>query len=149
MYYQGQSGELLQRLEMGDVSIDLPASRYLAQGIPAGNFGFKAAARMGGVDVEAVWAQQKGDIATREFRLGGAGQEGLVQDQELVLDDADYVTGQFFFLVDPARLAGWPHVDVLALDRTDAPADARPRADRLVLYRDEGLTASSYADQAQ
>ncbi|MFO7892120.1 MAG: cell surface protein SprA [Longimicrobiales bacterium] len=149
VYYQGEPGELLQRMEMGDVSIDLPASRYLARGIPAGNFGFKAAARLGQLDVEAVWAQQKGDIATREFRLGGAGRSGLVQDQELVLDDADYVTGQFFFLVDPAELDGWPHVDVLELDRGAAPTAVQPRADRLVLYRDEGVSASRYADQVQ
>ena len=149
IYYEGGQGELLQRLEMGDVSLDLPASRYLARGIPAGNFGFKAAARVGGVDVEAVWAQQKGSVDTREFRLGGAGQSGLVQDQELVLDDADYVTGQFFFLVDPRALTGWPHVDVLTLDRIDADAAVRPRADRLVVYRDEGVSVSQFANQAR
>ncbi|MFP4623784.1 MAG: hypothetical protein ACLFRX_06350, partial [Gemmatimonadota bacterium] len=150
VYYQGQPGELLQRVEMGDVSIDLPASRYLTQGIPAGNFGFKTAARMGALDVEAVWAQQKGDVATREFRLGGAGEaEGLVQDQELVLDDADYVSGQFFFLVDPTSIDGWPHIDIMTLDRHAAPAAVRPRADRLALYRDEGVAAQRYADQAQ
>ncbi|MFW5947066.1 MAG: hypothetical protein ACOCUW_01125, partial [Gemmatimonadota bacterium] len=148
VHYQGGTGELLQRLEMGDVSIDLPASRYLARGVPAGNFGFKAAAQLGAVDVEAVWAQQRGDVAAREFRLGGVGREGLVQDQEQVLDDTDYATGQFFFLVDPETLAGWPHVDVLTLDRTDAPADVRPRADRLVVYRDEGVAVSRYAEQA-
>jgi hypothetical protein len=149
VYYSGEPGDVVQRLEMGDVSVDLPASRYLAQGIPAGNFGFKAAARTGAMDVEAVWAQQKGDVATREFRLGGAGQEGLVQDQELVLDDADYVTGQFFFLVDPSILAEWPHVDVMTLARTAAPIDTRPRADRLVIYRDEGVSVSGYAEQAE
>ena len=108
LYYQGAPGELIQRVEMGDVSIELPASRYLTQGIPSGNFGFKTTARLGAMDVEALWAQQQGDVATREFRLGAAGQEGLVQDQELILDDADYVTGQFFFLVDPARMLAAP-----------------------------------------
>ena len=149
VHYEGQPGEVLQRLEMGDVSIDLPASRYLTQGIPSGNFGFKTSARFGAVDVAAVWAQQKGDIATREFRLGGAGQSGLVQDQELVLDDTDYATGQFFFLVDPAELVGWPHVDIMTLDRTDAPAELRPLPERLALYRDEGVTLQRYADQAR
>ena len=149
VYYQGLDGEVLQRLEMGDVSIDLPASRYLTQGIPSGNFGFKAAARVGATDVEAVWAQQKGDIATREFRLGGAGREGLVQDQELVLDDADYATGQFFFVVDPAAIPDYPHVDVLTLDAVAVPATTRPAPGRLVLYRDEGVAGGYYADQAR
>jgi hypothetical protein len=44
----------------------------------------------------------------REFRLGGAGQAGLVQEHELVLDDADYASGQFFFVADPTRFDGWP-----------------------------------------
>jgi hypothetical protein len=149
VHYQGEPGELLQRLEIGDVSIALPPSRYLTQGIPAGNFGFKAAARLGRTDVEAVWAQQKGEIATREFRLGGLGQRGLVQEQERVLDDSDYASGQFFFVVDPTRIMGWPHLDVLTLNRGDAPADVRPRANRLVLYRDEGVLSAAYAEQAQ
>ncbi|HUG42589.1 MAG TPA: cell surface protein SprA [Longimicrobiales bacterium] len=149
VYYQGFDGEVLQRLEMGDVSINLPASRYLTQGIPAGNFGFKAAARLGETDVEAIWAQQKGAIASREFRLGGGGQGGLVQDQELVLDDAEYAAGQFFFLVDPSALAGHPHLDVLTLDRSAAPFDVRPVAEGLVVYRDEGAASAQYRDQAQ
>ncbi len=149
VYYQGEPGELLQRVEMGDVSIDLPASRYLTQGIPAGNFGFKAAAQVGPAKVEALWAQQKGNVATREFRLGGQGAEGLVQEQELVLDDADYVSGQFFFLVDPSRLSGAPHVDVLTLRAGDAPASLRPARGRLAVFRDEGASAAQYADQAR
>jgi hypothetical protein len=149
VYYQGAPGELLQRFEMGDVSIALPSSRYLTQGIPAGNFGFKAAAQIGPTEVEAVWAQQRGEIASREFRLGGLGQRGLVQEQERVLDDGDYAAGQFFFLVDPRRITGYPHMDVLTLVRGDAPPDVRPAEGRLVVYRDEGVLSTSYADQAQ
>ena len=148
IYYEGRPGELVQRLEMGDVSIDLPPSRYLTQGIPAGNFGFKAAAAVGPLDVEAVWAQQKGDIASREFRLAGSGPSGLVQDQELVLDDADYAAAQFFFIVDPRSLQDWPHVDVLELEPGAAPAANRPQPGRLVVYRDEGVTGH-YPEQAR
>ncbi|MEJ2501924.1 MAG: hypothetical protein P8177_01190, partial [Gemmatimonadota bacterium] len=115
----------------------------------SGNFGFKTTARLGVVDVEALWAQQKGDVATREFRLGAAGQEGLFQDQELVLDDASYASGQFFFLVDPTTLDEWPHIDILTLDRLDAPPGSRPGADRLAIYRDEGATFRQFADQAR
>ncbi|MEJ2187600.1 MAG: hypothetical protein P8Z36_17065, partial [Gemmatimonadota bacterium] len=128
VYYQGLPGEMLQRVEVGDVSIRLPQSRYLNRGIPAGNFGFKATGRVGSMDVVAVWAQQQGDVATRNFKLdAGAGQAGLVQDASLVLDDADYVRGQFFFVVDPATLTGTPSIDALTLRATDAPGAVRPR----------------------
>ena len=40
VFYQGFADEILQRVEVGDVSIRLPPSRYLTQGIPAGNWGF-------------------------------------------------------------------------------------------------------------
>ena len=105
VYYQGLDDEVLQRLEVGDVSIRLPTSRYLTQGLPAGNFGFKATGQIGPVDVQTVWAQQRGNVTTREFRLAGTGNtQGLVQEEMLALDDADYVKGQFFFLLDPDLL---------------------------------------------
>ncbi|MEJ2217309.1 MAG: hypothetical protein P8099_11925 [Gemmatimonadota bacterium] len=151
VYYQGLKGEALQRVEVGDVSIRLPQSRYLTRGIPAGNFGFKATGRVGGMDVQAVWAQQKGDVATRQFQLNlsGAGQAGLVQDQSLVLDDADYVRGQFFFVVDPSTLLGSPNVDALTLRATDAPVTVRPHQGALAVYRDEGTVVGNFQQQAQ
>ena len=36
--YEGQEDEVLQRIEIGDVTFDLPSSRFLSGGIPAGNF---------------------------------------------------------------------------------------------------------------
>src|SRR5690606_32512164 len=93
VYSQGRDDEILQRVEVGDVSIRLPSSRFMTQGIPAGNFGFRATGQLGPLDFQTVFAQQKGDVANREFRLSGAGgqQSGLVQDASVVVDDADYV----------------------------------------------------------
>jgi hypothetical protein len=151
VYYQGLPDEIIQRVEVGDVSIRLPASRYLTQGIPAGNFGFKATGQLGPVDFQTVFAQQRGDVTTREFRLGGVGNaQGLVQDETLALDDADYVKGQFFFITDPDSIAGSPHIDVLTLRATDARASLRPAAgDIIEVYRDERPSALNQQQQAQ
>ena len=152
VYYQGLPGEVLQRVEVGDVSLELPDSRYLTVGIPGGNFGFKATGRIGALDVQAIWAQQKGDVARRRFRLDGVGaMQGLVQDAEIVLDDVDYVRGQFFFLVDPERLVGYPHVDILSLRSSDAPPDLRPGAGGagIQVYRDERISLTNPEQQAQ
>jgi hypothetical protein len=151
VFYQGLPDEVLQRVEVGDVSIRLPTSRYLTRGIPAGNFGLMTSGQLGPIDFQTVWAQQRGDVSTREFRLasGGASQ-GLVQDDRIVLDDAGYVEGQFFFLVDPFALSGAPHVDVLALQAFDAPAVARPaQGGTLQLFRDERAALASGPQQAQ
>jgi hypothetical protein len=146
VYYQGLTNEVLQRIEVGDVSIRLPSSRYLTRGVPAGNFGLMAAAQVGPLDVQTVIAQQKGDVTTKEFRLGTGGQAGVEQDAELVIDDAEYVRGQFFFLVPPTDIAAYPHIDVLGLRGLDAPASVRPAAGgQIQVYRDERLTGSAGA----
>lgn len=150
VYYQGLEDEILQRLEVGDVSIQLPPSRYLTQGIPAGNFGFKATGQLGPLDFQAVWAQQNGDVSTREFRLSGAGGGGLIQDATVVLDDADYTHGQFFYLVHPDSLVGAPYIDPLALRAHDAPPSLRPALGASIqLYRDERPSALNPEQQGR
>ena len=138
IFYEGDDDSVLKTLELGDVTFALPESRFLTQGIPAGNFGFLLTGQVGPVDFSGVWAQQRGDLSSREFRLsGGPGQENFVQVDTLVLDDADYVRGQFFFLVDPVEIDGSPHIDVLELDPSMAPLRVVPGVDPVQIYRFE------------
>ncbi len=137
VFYQGLQDEIVQRVEVGDVSFPLPQSRYLTQGIPAGNFGFRASGQMGPVDFQAVWAQQKGNLGSRELQVGGTGQ-GFEQSVTTVLDDADYERGRFLFLFDPGRLPSYPHVDIQRLVASDAPTDVQP-ASVVKVYRYEVL----------
>lgn len=149
VYYQGLDDEILQRLEVGDVSIRLPASRYMTQGIPAGNFGFKAVGQLGPIDFQTVFAQQRGDVTNREFRLAGGGSTaGLVQNESVVMDDADYVKGQFFFTVDPDSLATQPHVDAIALQAGDVRPSLQPADGGIEVYRDERPAALNQAQQS-
>jgi len=136
IFYQGDEGSALRRLEVGDVTFNLPRSRFLTEGIPAGNFGFAAEGRIRNVEYQTVWAQQRGDLNSRVFQLTGVGdQRAFVQEDTLVLDDADYVRGQFFFLVDPSTLADYPHVDALSLDPSSAPFSESPGDQPIQLYR--------------
>lgn len=52
IYYEGREDDLLRRVEVGDVTFSLPRSRFLTEGIPAGNFGFQAEGQMGPVDFQ-------------------------------------------------------------------------------------------------
>ena len=136
--YLGGENAILRSLEVGDVTFRLPPSRFLTRGLPAGNFGFQAEGQLGPVDFQAVWAEQKGDLSSREFRLSGVGSErGFVQEDTLVLDDADYVRGQFFFLVDPREIADYPHLDVLTLDNSAVSPFVAPGPEAIQLYRFE------------
>ena len=136
IHYRGLPGELLQRFDVGDVRFDLPPSRFLREGVPAGNFGFQAALEAGPVDIQSVWAQQNGEVTSRSFRLEGSGRT-FSRTDTLVLDDADYVEGQFFFLFDPAAFRDFPHIDALSLVPSDAPPAVAPGADPIQLYRSE------------
>ncbi|MCI0437314.1 MAG: cell surface protein SprA [Gemmatimonadetes bacterium] len=148
VFYEGFPDEVLQRIEVGDVAFAIPRSRYLTQGVPAGNFGFMASGQLGPMDFQTVWAQQRGDLSTREFRLAGGATQGLVQADRIVLDDADYTKGQFFFLVHPSLLSGAPHVDALALIAADAPPTLRPEPGGTIqLYRDERIPPASGQQQ--
>jgi hypothetical protein len=154
VYYQGMEDEVLQRLEVGDVSIRLPPSRYLTQGIPAGNFGFKATGQLGPIDFQTVFAQQRGDLSQRQFRLGGAvganSNTALVQDARLTIDDGQYVQGQFFFDVDPSKIVNAPHINILTLRSTDAPSTVRPsQGVAIQVFRDERPSIQNQQQQAQ
>jgi hypothetical protein len=136
IFYEGREDDLLRRLEVGDVTFNLPRSRFLTEGIPTGNFGFQAEGQVGPVDFQGVWAQQRGDLNSRAFQLTGLGdQRAFVQEDTLTLHDADYARGQFFFLVDPALIDEYPHVDALELDLASAPATVAPGGQPLQLYR--------------
>lgn len=137
-FYEGGEDDVLRRLEVGDVNFNLPRSRFLTEGIPAGNFGFQAEGQVGPVDFQTVWAQQRGDLNTRVFQLTGLGdQRSFVQEDTLVLDDADYVQGQFFFLIDPTQIDRYPHVDAQELDKASAPPFIAPGDEPIQLYRFE------------
>lgn len=136
--YLGAPDDILRRLDIGDVTFRLPSSRFLTEGIPAGNFGFQAEGQFGPLDFQAVWAEQKGDLSQRVFRLTGTGnQRRFVQEDTLELDDTDYLRGQFFFLVDPAEIVDYPHLDVLSLDAGSAAATVLPGIEPVQLYRFE------------
>ena len=152
VFYQGFEDEIVRRVEVGDVNLRLPRSRYMTQGVPAGNFGFKAEGQVGPVDFQTVWAQQKGDITEREFVFGGGGTgEDVVLDQTVVWDDESYLSGLFFFLVPPDSLFGAPHVDALALQPGDiAPALRPDGATGIQVYRAEAngnINSAQQADQ--
>ncbi len=142
VFYRGKSGEMLEFAEVGQVTLPLPRSRFISQGIPAGNFGFRGDARFGPFTLRGVLAEQEGNVLDRKVTLdvGGTGAEGSVlQDFEAILDDAGYQQGQFFFLMDPRQIEGYPYIDVLALEGTEVADSLRP-ASALKLYRHEVIT---------
>lgn len=137
VFYRGKPGEILEFLELGQVSLPLPRSQFISRGIPAGNFGIRTEARFGPLKLRGVLAEQNGSIQTRRLSLDvGGGQTGVLQDFESVLDDVGFTEGQFFFIVDPREFPSYPHIDVTSLTGTEVPPSLQPGS-ALKLYRHE------------
>jgi hypothetical protein len=137
VYYEGKPDEMLKFVEVGRVSLPLPSSRFISEGIPAGNFGIHGDARLGPLTVRGVFAEQTGSVESRSVTLDVGGPTGgTYQDVEVILDDANYSSGHFFFVVDPRDQVGYPYLDVTNLEGTGAPPALRPGSS-IKLYRHE------------
>ncbi|MDQ8164275.1 MAG: cell surface protein SprA, partial [Gemmatimonadota bacterium] len=133
--YTGKPNEWLQRVDVGNVTFDIPASRFITSGIPQGNYGVQAAAQFGRLTVRAIAAEQKGIVQRdRTFTVGGTGLQAGTRE----IDDYQVEARRFFFTVDPRRLAGYPNVDILNGTQLRQLAAALPdsvRPVRVSLYR--------------
>ncbi|MEP6621346.1 MAG: cell surface protein SprA [bacterium] len=136
VYYEGKASDRLQRLEVGNVSFALPSTRFLSSGIPTGNYGLQATGHIGPLRLNAIAAQQKGNVAQeRTYFIG----DRVLQSGEHELNDNQVEPRRFFFTVDPALFKGaYPNIDILNRNQlaslaASLPDTLRPR--RIVLYR--------------
>jgi hypothetical protein len=112
VWYEGQQGEALQRVEVGNVTLDVPGSRFITAAIPANSFGVQARAQFGALEVRSILAQQRGSsLRTRVYTVG----DRVTQPADFELRDLDFEAGRFFFVVNPRDLPGYPDLDVLNL----------------------------------
>jgi cell surface protein SprA len=133
--YQGKTDEILQTLEVGNVTFQTPASRYLTSGIPSGNYGVQATGQFGPMRFTSIVAQQKGNVSKDNvFTVG----ERTQQQVDRVVEDIQIETRRFFFTIDPRQLGGYPNIDLLNRQQMQQLAAALPdsvRPVRLYVYR--------------
>ena len=137
LYYEGKKGDWLQRVDVGNVTFDVPASRYITTGIPQGNYGIQAIAQFGKLTLRAIAAQQKGNVvANKVFTVGGGSQTQSLVTRDI--DDYQLDARRFFFTVDPRLLGGYPNIDILNAVQMRSLAASLPdslRPVHIVLYR--------------
>lgn len=135
VYYEGKSDEILQRVEVGNVSFQPPASRFITSGIPAGNYGIQARGQLGPMRFTSIVAQQKGNVSKDNvFTVGDRTQ----QQVERAIEDIEISTRRFFFTVDPRQLRGYPNIDLLNRQQMQQLAASLPdslRPTRVYVYR--------------
>ena len=142
VWYEGLPGEVLRRVEAGNVTFQAPPSRFISAAVPANNFGVQAIAQVGPVELRGIFAQQKGNVVKDRFYTVG---EVTSQPLDREARDLDYEPGRFFFVVDPAALPGYPAVDILALDGLAQPDALTVRG--LRVYRRRAVAPGSTTNQ--
>lgn len=131
VYYEGKSDEIINRVEVGNVSFAPPASRFITGGIPAGNYGLQATGQLGPMSFRTIIAQQKGNVVKdRVFTIG----DRTVQTVERDIEDYQVERRRFFWVVQPdSAFAGrYPNIDILDANALTnlalgIPASRRPR----------------------
>jgi len=137
VFYQGKTDEVLQRLELGNVSFQPPPSRFLTSGIPANNYGIQARGQLGPMRFTTIVATQRGNVSKDNvFTVG----ETTQQQVERPIDDIQIEQRRFFFTVDPRQFAGFPNIDLLNRQQMQQLAGQLPdslRPTRIVVYRQQ------------
>jgi hypothetical protein len=134
VWYEGLEDEILRRVEAGNVSFQVPGSRFISAAIPANNFGVQTVTQFGPLEVRGIYAQQKGNVVRdRTYTVGATTTEPI--DRQF--RDLDYEPGRFFFVVDPSAIPGFPAVDILNIDPAALPDSLRVA--NLQVYRVRAL----------
>ncbi|HKS05138.1 MAG TPA: cell surface protein SprA [Gemmatimonadaceae bacterium] len=136
VYYVGKSHEMLDTLQVGNVTLQLPPSQFITSGIPQGNYGIQAIGQIGPAKFRTIVAQQKGHVPKLfEVMVG----DRTLKQETRDLDDYQIEARRFFFTVDPVVFgAAYPNIDILDGVQMRAlaegmPDDVRPRG--LSVYR--------------
>ncbi|HEX2723465.1 MAG TPA: hypothetical protein VHM24_11130, partial [Gemmatimonadaceae bacterium] len=108
--YEGRGNDLVQRIELGNVTFQPPLSRFITAGIPSGNYGLQAIAKIGSARLRGIIAQKKGNIVSdRVFTVG----DRTLSAIDRRIDDHQFEPRRFFFTVPPRLLASYPNIDIL------------------------------------
>jgi hypothetical protein len=132
VFYQGMPGEVLQRVDIGNVTFDVPRSRFISAAVPGNSFGIQALAQAGPLEFRGVFAQQRGSsIRSRVFDIGDVATQPVDRESR----DLDFEPGRFFFVVNPRNLPGYPAVDILNIQSELLPPSERVIAARVYRLR--------------
>ncbi|RME00934.1 MAG: cell surface protein SprA, partial [Calditrichaeota bacterium] len=92
--YKGFEDEVVQSIEAGNISLSLPATRFVTfSGKSTGLFGVKMNMQLGDLHVTTIASQEKGQ--SQRLKVGGGATEGVQK-----LKDYDYKRFTYFFLDD-------------------------------------------------
>jgi len=90
--YQGYDDEIIQSIQAGNISLSLPATRFVSFSAQnSGLFGIKSEAQIGNFHLTTIASQEKGENKT--LTISGGAEEG-----EYIIKDYNYMDGVYFFI---------------------------------------------------
>ncbi len=90
--YTGESDEIIQKLEAGNIGLSLPGTRYVSfSGVNKGLFGLKAETKVGKLRSTSILSFEKGKKNQIEIKGG-------VRKQERVKNAKDYLRYKYFYI---------------------------------------------------
>ena len=100
--YKGYDDEIIQSIQAGNISLSLPATRFVSfSGQNSGLFGIKSEAQVGNFHLTTIASQEKGENKTKT--ISGGAEEG-----EVTIKDYNYIRGIYFFVDDIYRMNYFP-----------------------------------------
>ncbi|HTR21881.1 MAG TPA: cell surface protein SprA [Gemmatimonadales bacterium] len=132
LWYEGLEDEVVRRVEAGNVSFQIPGSRFISAAIPTNNFGVQAVAQVAALELRGIYAQQNGNVVRdRTYTIGQTTSQPLDRQAR----DLDVELGRFFFAIDPKAIPGYPAVDILNLAGLALPPQLQVGALRVYRLR--------------
>ena len=90
--YTGESDEIIQKMEAGNIGLSLPGTRYVSfSGVNKGLFGLKTEAKVGKFKSTSIASFEKGQKNQIEVKGG-------VRKQEKIKNAKDYLRYKYFFI---------------------------------------------------
>ncbi len=90
--YQGEEDEIIRKIEAGNISLSLPATRFVTfSGRNSGLFGIKTEMALGNLNVTTIASQEKGQ--SQKLTITGGATEGSIN-----VPDYRYLAQTYFFL---------------------------------------------------
>ncbi|MFZ5515446.1 MAG: cell surface protein SprA [Candidatus Zhuqueibacterota bacterium] len=102
--YSGYDDEIIQSIQAGNISLSLPATRFVSFSAQnSGLFGIKSEAQIGNFQLTTIASQEKGENKT--LTITGGAEEG-----QTTIKDYNYMRGVYFF-VDHSYRASYTNYD--------------------------------------
>lgn len=103
--YKGQEDDILQKLELGNISLSLPSTEFVTfSGQNKGLFGVKALSKLGPVNITSIASLEKTKKQSQRYR-------GTSELKENQIQDYDYRKNLYFFIHDWFRNGSTETVD--------------------------------------